>query len=412
MSDSAGRRHRLERLLDVACASRGWSKRRLAQALGRDPTKLVPESGNPKLDFVVALAELLGTPVGDVVHFIIGPSDEQAMASNQPRSTFEQLDAQAREAHRRGAYQEMVEFASRAQAVATTPEELALACNREYGAWDGLGRYQNAIEAVRRGLEKGPIPRWLELMLRSNLANAHYSLWNLTEARTVAGEVIEVLCCDGCEHPNDELTLAFAFYVRGNTRRRMLQGTLKDRRAVLERARKDLERARGEYLRLADEDDNDSFRAIAHTCEGGLLELEVEEGAVAPMDAIERVMKVLDRTVEEDLAGDWLESIGWWCVFGSNIALGHLESEKAEQPLAILTNKAHDIAKTLDNWALRERAFTLEHASRRCRPAASLGEGTWLMDSEDIGMLVGTMGRFPTFRVTGWRILESTGIVC
>ena len=38
----------------------------LAAALGRDPTKLVPGSGNPKLDLVVHLAEALDWSIGDV----------------------------------------------------------------------------------------------------------------------------------------------------------------------------------------------------------------------------------------------------------------------------------------------------------------------------------------------------------
>lgn len=418
---SADRRERLERLLEIACAAQGWSKRRLAQALGRDPTKLIPESGNPKLDFVVALAELLGMPVGDVVRFILGPEDAgECEVPNQgdarqpvsARSGFSALDGHLVEAHRRGAFQEMIDLACRAQELAETPEEYALACNREYGGWDGLGRYQSAMEAIRRGLERGPLPRHLDLMLRSNLANAHYSLWNLTEARTIAGEVIETILCDGCQHPDDEATLAFAFYVRGNARRRLLQLSPADPAAIAREASEDLERARGEYQRLAEMDHNETFAAIAHTCEGALLELSVELGVSTPMEAVARVLSALDRTVEDDgLAGEWLESFGWWCVFGSNIALGHLSADEAQQPLAILTNKTHEIARQLDHWALLERAFTLEHASRRCGPGVkSFGE-SWLMDPEDVAMLVGTMGRFPTFRPTGWRILESAGFV-
>ncbi len=411
MTDNADRRRRLERLLDIACASQGWSKRRLAKALGRDPTKLVPESGNPKLDFVVALAELLGTPVGDVVAFIVGPAGE--MTSHQTRSGFDALDAHAMEAHERGAFQEMADLACRAQAVARTPEQFALACNREYGGWDGLGRYQNALEAIRKGLEHGPLPRWQALMMRSNLANAHYSLWNLTEARTIAGEIIEDLSSREFEHPNDELTLAFAFYVRGNARRRMLHTGVSDGRAIAGVARDDLVRARDEYKRLAEEDDNDSFAAVAHTCEGGLLEVSVEIGSIGAREAVDRVLATLDGAVdiESGVSGEWLESYGWWCVVGANIALAHLDAEAAQQPVAVLTNKAHDIATQLDNWALRERVFTLEHARRRSGPTSQVNEGPWLIDSEDIGVLVGTMGRFPTFRATGWRILESAGFV-
>ncbi len=411
MTDNADRRRRLERLLDIACAAQGWSKRRLAKALGRDPTKLVPESGNPKLDFVVALAELLGTPVGDVVAFIVGPSGE--MTSNQTRSGFDALDAHAMDAHQRGAFQEMADLACRAQTVARTSEQFALACNREYGGWDGLGRYQNALEAIRKGLEHGPLSRWQELMMRSNLANAHYSLWNLTEARTISNEIIADLSSREAEHPNDELTLAFAFYVRGNARRRMLQTGVSDAQAIAQAAQSDLLRARSEYERLAEADGNEAFSAIAHTCEAGLLELGVELGTVDAQEAVDRTLATLDRVVdvESDIDGDWMESFGWWCVAGANIALAHLDPDAAEQSVAIFTNKAHDIAMKLDNWALRERAFTLEHARRRSAPTSDVSEGPWLMDNEDIGVLVGTMGRFPTFRATGWRILESAGFV-
>ncbi len=411
MTENADRRKRLERLLDIACAAQGWSKRRLAKALGRDPTKLVPESGNPKLDFVVALADLLGTPVGDVVAFIVGPTEE--MTTHQSRSGFDALDAHAMEAHRRGAFQEMVDLACRAQAVAKRPEQHALACNREYGGWDGLGRYQNALEAIHKGLEQGPLPRWQELMLRSNLANAHYSLWNLTEARTIANEIIAELDSREPEHPNDELTLAYALYVRGNTRRRMLQTVSNDGRALAELARVDLEKAFASYKELAETDVNEAFTAVAHTCKAALLEVDVELGTVSAASAIDTVMAMLDMAVDldEEYSGDLLESFGWWCVIGANIALGHMDAEEAQQPLAVLTNKAHDIAMKLDNWALRERAFTLEHARRRSGPTSEVSEGPWLMDSEDIGVLVGTMGRFPAFRPTGWRILESAGFV-
>ena len=60
------RRRRLERLLDLAQVYRGWTRRELAKSLGRDPTKLIPGSGNPKLDLVISLSEVLDWTVGEV----------------------------------------------------------------------------------------------------------------------------------------------------------------------------------------------------------------------------------------------------------------------------------------------------------------------------------------------------------
>jgi hypothetical protein len=78
--------------------------------------------------------------------------------------------------------------------------------------------------------------------------------------------------------------------------------------------------------------------------------------------------------------------------------------------MAICTNKAFEIAERLDNWSIRERAFTMERF-RRERVTEETGfEPDWLLDAEDVRLLAGTMGRFPSFRDTGWRILESARI--
>ena len=53
------RKKRLHAMLDLARGSRGWSRAKLGRALGRDPTKVYPDSGNPKADFLVRLAEVL-----------------------------------------------------------------------------------------------------------------------------------------------------------------------------------------------------------------------------------------------------------------------------------------------------------------------------------------------------------------
>lgn len=78
--------------------------------------------------------------------------------------------------------------------------------------------------------------------------------------------------------------------------------------------------------------------------------------------------------------------------------------------MAVLTNKAMEIAERIGNWGLRERAFTLEHF-RRQRIADMVGtEQDWILDEEEIRTITGTMGRFPGFRRIGWRILEAARV--
>jgi hypothetical protein len=79
--------------------------------------------------------------------------------------------------------------------------------------------------------------------------------------------------------------------------------------------------------------------------------------------------------------------------------------------MAVFTNKAIEVADRLGNWSLRERAFSLEMV-RRDRLERSTGfDPEWVLDEEDVRTIAGTMGRFPSFRDTGWRILSQARIV-
>ena len=84
------RRKRLEQLLELAQAYRGWSRRELGKALRRDPTRLVPESGIPKLDLVVDLAKLLDWPIGLVAADLWvedGPPATDGQAGNSAKES-------------------------------------------------------------------------------------------------------------------------------------------------------------------------------------------------------------------------------------------------------------------------------------------------------------------------------------
>jgi hypothetical protein len=66
-------RVRLEELQALARTYRNWSVKELAIALGRQPGRLVPESGMPKIDLVVALAKALDWPIEAVVEHLVKP---------------------------------------------------------------------------------------------------------------------------------------------------------------------------------------------------------------------------------------------------------------------------------------------------------------------------------------------------
>ena len=364
MLESGNKKKRLERLLDLAQVYRGWTRKQLASVLGRDPTKLVPGSGNPKLDLVVQLADALDWNIGDVTECLINDFALEnklgAAIENEDSDVFEQLDEQAREAHSRGDYRTTVTLARRAYACARTPDHRAMACNRELGGWDGLGRYARSLEAAQAGLRESSIEGDLRRALQSNLANAYYTLWHLVESRATSLELL-----DRYEHnpPTcewDRCTLAFSNYVLGNTHRRLIDAEPENATQHADTARRLLGVAEEQCTALAREV-HESYEGIARTCRGGIMETEVLLGTRDVRSAIAEINDGLNDVIDLNTieSGDVLESYGWWCIFGCNISIRHLTDERdLHRTMALFTNKADEIANQLDNWSMRAVSYT------------------------------------------------------
>jgi len=415
MTHPERRKRRLARLLELAQNYRGWSRRDLARALGRDPTKLIPGSGVPKLDLVVDLAGVLDWNIEDVVeYFWSREEDDLARTPEDRQADFEALDAEARDAHREGEYTIMIKLARTAYGIANSPEQRARACNREAGAWDAMGRYQNAMRAIQRGLRESPVSGDFRRMLQSNLANAYYTIWSLVESRALSSDLLEWFRHHAPQSLRDRKTQAFAHYVAGHTNRR-LASTEPDRAEFFARsARHDLALAEQQYLELAQELSDPSLEGIAKTCRGGIIESEAALGLCTPEHALELLHAGLDHPDDaiNPPAGDRLEARGWWCIFGCNIVLRHIQEERAvHQHMAIYTNKADEIATKLDNWAIRERVFTMEHTRWERAVGCTGFEIPCVIDPEEVRTITGTMARFPSFRDTGWQILRTARVV-
>ncbi|MDY7108132.1 MAG: hypothetical protein SYC29_05800 [Planctomycetota bacterium] len=407
------RRKRLAQLLDLAQTYKGWTRKELARNLGRDPTKLVPGSGIPKLDLVVHLADVLDWPVGDMIELLWdnGEPVDNPQANGQ---TFDDVNQEALKAHREGRYSDLIRLAQRMYMIAEESDQRALACNRECGGWDGLGRYTKALEAAQRGLQEGPITTARRTMLEVNLATSHYSLWHLFEARATASNILDRYRHSPPDSRLHEVVHAHAYYVRGNSLRRMMDVDPSEADRFATMAREDLETARRMYEALAEKYEDDAYSGVANTCKGGLIEVDVALGKREAEDGLIELSDGLDAVIDSSAfpVGDWLESYGWWCVFGCNTALRHLQDEKKlQQFMAVFTNKAEEIAERLDNWAMRERVFTMEYARRQRFHEWTGLESEWTIDQEDVRVVAGTMGRFPNFRRTGWMILQTAKVI-
>ncbi|MCH8806804.1 MAG: hypothetical protein IH986_12045 [Planctomycetes bacterium] len=411
MEGKTARKERLHELIDLACIHRGWSRAELARALKRDPTKLYPESGNPKMDFLIALADVIEWSIDDVAKFVSrGKSFAPEIAEG---AEFESLDRAAKQTHQRGEFAKMVELARQMYFVAKTPEERARACNREHGGWDGRGRYTKALEAVCRGLREEHISTRRRLQLQTNLANTHYTLWELSSAHAHAHVVLEWYAAHPPGDVVDRKNHAFAFFVRGHTFRRRALRDLEQTVQHCRQARSDLETAARLYRELSAELNDERLAGVAHTCEAGLIEVDVGLGLREPPDAVDELWGRLKLADDEGdwPVGDWLESYGWTCIMGANIALRYLTGRAQDRALGKFTNKALQIADRLDNWALRERVLEMDFRLHKAQCEATDLDLPYTIDHEDMRLIVGAMGRFPIFHETGWEILQTAKIV-
>jgi hypothetical protein len=412
------RKLRLHALLDLARVSRGWSRAQLARAIGRDPTKVYPDSGNPKADFLVKLAGILEWPVGDLLEAIWGdeiplgsapPSSEDTATPAEYRARYEE----ARAAHAEGEFKRVVDAARAMHAIADTDERRAFACAMEYSGWDGLGRYQQGVDACRRGLRYSGVSITTRNILRADLANAWYSLGDLSPALGTAEMLVAWYDQNPPERSVDRKRVAFVRYLRGNIRRCLtaIEPEFKDDHGKAGLA--DLHAAAALYRELSVELEDASLAGIANTCDGGIIEIETELGLRDPAAAVDHLLRGVEaaREASELIIGDWLESYGWWCIFGGSLAVRHLAGRAQQDAVRRFTAKALAIADRLDNWAMRERVFSTQFLAHR-----SLADQTGLdiefqVDEKHRGHITAAMGRFPAFRPLAWQMLQSARLV-
>lgn len=416
------RKERIGRMMALAKMYRGWTGTQLATALGREPSRAVPLTGNPKLDLIERLAGALEWETGEVAESLVEPGGGAGDASIE-QAGFDALDERAQQAHRAADFAQLETVARAMRRLAGNPRERAIAANRLAGAYDGFGRYPRVLRCVQEGLAEERIGGDLQLMLLVNLANAYYALWSLHESHSISGGIVERFDATPPRGRLQSVAHAFGLAVRGHSRRRAIGRAATEVEAIqtAEAAERDLVAAEQRYARLAEEHDDPQYLGLANTARGGAIEARVAAGRMSADEAIDEVVSRLDDAVDLSAprAPHLVESWGWWSVFGANIALraGRWphdgtapragEQSEFERAIAICTNKAAEIADHLDHWSLRERAFTMEWFRRQSVGHSPHDEGAaWTLDREDVRVLVGTMGRFPLFRPTGWAILD------
>ena len=406
-------RRRLAKVVDLARIYRNCGVKELADLVRRDKTRLVPETGNPKIDLVASLAEVLEWPVQDVVNAIRGEPHRPHPPILPGYRSFIQLLEMARRAHATGHWRALEAVAGKLAATARTREEHAVASCWQGTARESTGRYSEALHHFQTGLLQATRDRETRILLRTNLANAHGLLGNLVEARSVATDALQEIESDAAESSQffNRAALAFARFVRGNARcRQLAEG---GSRGLLDPAIEDLTHARTSYHQLCRYGDSRSFRGLASTCEGALIELNTIAGRIDPHHALTRIHEHLD-LMENPLhqgtqVGDDLESHGWWATFGANIAWHHLEAGERQESTTEFAERILAIGDRLHHVGFQATGFTFLYRVDRAARDAGHAPAPWSITPERLARLVRVMGCLPAFRTTGWKILEETG---
>jgi len=411
MDDRTRRRERLHRLIDLALAAKRASKAGLAGYFARDRRHLYPDTDNPKLDLLVALSDALEWPLEAVVDFIWrGTEDVERVPEGADYAT---LDEQAVAAHHRGDFPTMVSLSRCMFQVAKTPAQRARACRLEGAGWGSQGRFSRAMAAFRRGCYVAGVPTPERISLELNIANAYCGLWNLASARGMADVVVDHYEKYPPRSRTEAVAQAFALCVRGNSLRRMLALRPTNADDIVARARHDLVAAERMYGELYARYGSEQHAAIANTCRGTVFELDVELGRRGAEEAIDQIIASLpsNGTRPSGTTADWYESYGWWCDAGASIALRHLSGELQQHYLAVFSDKLLDIGCYLGNWQLIERALSIEYGLAPWLPSSGDPEAPAVLDSEDVRLLVGAMGRFPHLRERALRLLSNAQMV-
>lgn len=404
-------RDRLRRLVDLARVYRRWSRQQVAEALGREASKVVPESGNPKLDLVMALSQAMDWEPGHVARCVwhgYGPAED----APSPSKGFAELEIEATVTERAGQWHRLGHLARAMRLKAVDGGGRATAAHLHAAACAGDGRFMEALRHAQSGLHECDVPPRTQLLLMRDLACAHDALGHLVESGAVATQIMARIGASQHSHEARECE-AYAFWVRGNASRRRIDTDAALAQRHAEDASADLHAAMSAYEGIAREFPGLSAGAMAHRCAGALVECGAVMGDMAASVAVQRIEATLDAVVdvEQYPAGEWLESHGWWAVFGCAIALRGLSGAPMQRAMAVFTNKAAEIAERVDSWTLRERAFALEHI-RRERASDEAGiDPEWILDRDEMRMVAGAVGRFPSFRDIGMEILGTARLL-
>ncbi|MCE2885597.1 MAG: hypothetical protein LW806_11960 [Planctomycetaceae bacterium] len=391
-------RERLEELQALARTYRNWSVKELAHALGRQPGRLVPDSGMPKIDLVVGLAKALDWPVEAVVDHLIKPADDTHRAKTQDApADYARLYNESLIKRLERDYAEAVRLAVRAHAAADTPTRSAAALILEAQAHEACGSYTESVRCLRHaGRIDGVAVDW-RMFGDSNLANMLFMQGQSTHALGIASSVLEYLG----SLPETEAARSArvtASWARGHALRTSIPlSNFEQWRPLAESARQDFKTVREvtDALLSISGERRSHYGTMHASVEPVLLEVD----ALCEPESAEQIVRTLVSMVRENgtLEPGPGERKAWAAIALANTVKRFLDDELQRRgilEIASSTLRAHAVATS--NWYFAHQHLEIE-AERR-RMFSGHGVAARALDALEAKLVAGVLGHIPAAR--------------
>ena len=394
-------RERLEELQALARTYRNWSVKELAIALGRQPGRLVPESGMPKIDLVVALAKALDWPIDAVVDHLVKPEASGrsggGVVATDASADFGTLYSASLQRRLERDYFEAIRLAVRAGAVADNPTRRAAACVIESDSHEASGSYLEAMRCLRAASQFDGVELSWRLLVDAKIANVMFMQGSRTQAIGIASSVIDY-AAQAAESHVASLAKALALWARAHALRASIPIRNFDAwRPLAVSAESDFHAA----IALADDlrASNLGYEirnlTFAPAIDVALLELRA---VLQPANAADCVTRLLEIVRE---GGDVSPGVGerkaWAAIALANTAKRTVADDMQLWGMLELSSaalRAH--AAATSNWYFAHQHLELD--SERRRRLGSLAHGARTLDATEAKLVAGVLGHVPAAR--------------
>lgn len=392
-------RERLEELQALARTYRNWTVKELAHALGRQPGRLVPDSGMPKIDLVVGLAKALDWPVEAVVDHLMKPAPNPRghAPTKDTAADYARLYNESLERSAQRDFTEAIRLAVRSGAVADNPTRRAAALSLEAFSHEAAGSYVEAVRCLRDAIRiEGVALNW-RLLHDAKLANMLFMQGNTTQANGIASSVIDYIGSVEADDATLRAANVIALWTRAQSLRTAIPlANFGAWRPLAQSAREQFGRAAALCSELSGLSGftaaNDNLAAVIEVV---CLELD----AVCEPDAAEPAIARLVTIVREgaEAAAGTGERKAWAAIALANTAKRFVGDEAKLRGLlefASAALRAHAVATS--NWYFAHRHLQLD-AERR-RSLIDRGCASRALDATEARLVAGVLGQIPASR--------------